>query len=227
MRGTVVGLMALLALVAGTGWVAQTAEPTMESAAAAYSEWIDAMVEFTRGVEIDEKGMRAFLDHWGALNELDVVESDDEDAAEFTESLHEALTDPRYRSWAEGRELEPKKFLQTSMRIMSLFMVQQTEGQRALAAQEWKDYSAVVEEQCAHVDEQTCRQMRQGLADSKAMGEAMQKTLAKLPPPSAQEQALLERYAAEVEALMEGDDDDYEDEDYYEDDDSNDDDDNS
>jgi len=60
----------------------------------------------------------------------------------------------------------------------------------------------MVEEQCAQSDPDTCRSMREALAAGDAMSEALVKALGKLPPPTAGERALMDRYYDQLTMAM-------------------------
>ncbi len=66
---------------------------------------------------------------------------------------------------------------------------------------------AMIEEQCAQVGEEMCKQMRQGLEAMAAFGKAWER----IPAPTSAEAELLEEYQGQLMGLMQSQD---EDEDY-------------
>lgn len=211
----------LVVMLVGGSTMMSAEEQAMTAAIADFEEWMKVIADFTRGVEFDEKDIRSVIELWPELEELDVMQDDEtaENAAEFARDVREIVADAEYRAWARANGLDPETFLRRSMRVSTVLMMQQVEGQRAMAAAQQESYRAMVEQSCARVDAETCAEMRAGLEQSLAISAAMTKTLEELPPPTATELALLERYGTELEAVMMPDDeeDDFDDYEDYED----------
>lgn len=203
-------LVVVALLASGAG--AQGPAESVAAATAEYKAWIDVLADFTQGIEIDEEDIQQFLRYWPEMNDLAVMAEEDESdsASEFSLDVREVLADPEYRSWASNSGLDPEDWLRKSTRVSTLMLARQMEAQGELVASQRQSYAAMVEESCAQVDEDTCREMRAGMEHSMAMSEAMMKATAKLPPASADETALLERYQSELESMvMAGDEDEY------------------
>ena len=207
MSKILVHLLILCALI-GAPMVAQTVDGSMAEATAAYSEWMDVLAEFTRGVEFDEGDVRDVLDYWAEMNELEVLSEEDESdsAAEFAMDVREILASSEYQTWARGNGLDPEDWLRKSMRLSTVLMAQEMAAQQEMMVSQRESYAAMVEESCAQVDEEACQQMRAAMSQSMAVSEAMTSAVAKLPPPTAGEAALLDQYGTELQAVMMADD---------------------
>ncbi len=212
-------LCTLLVVIMGVGAaLAQAPDEAMSQAVADYEEWMKVISDFTRGVTFDEGDVRNVIDYWPELDELEVMQEEDEDTespTEFARDVRKILADGEYVSWARGNGLDPESFLKKSMRISTVFMQQQFEGQRAMIDSQRASYEKMVEQSCAQVDADTCAQMRAAMKQSLAMSDAMVKGMEGLPKPTAAEAALLEKYGAELEAVMMADDEYDEYEEYY------------
>ena len=213
-------LCALVLVTFGVGAVlAQAPDEAVRNAVAEYEEWMKVISDFTRDVTFDERDVRNVIDFWPELDQLEVMQEeedvDTESPAEFSRDVREILADGEYLSWARGNGLDPESFLKKSMRISSVFMQQQFEGQQAMMDSQRASYEKMVEQSCAQVDADTCAQMRAAMKQSLAMSDAMVKGMESLPKPTAAEAALLEKYGAELEAVMMADDEYDEYEEYY------------
>lgn len=220
MLKTTVYLMAAVLLLGG-GLAAKDGEDRVTQALAEYEEWMKVLVDFTQGVEFDENDIRQVIEYWPEMDELEVMrqDNDTESAGQFAKDVREILSDPEYVAWARTRGLDPEGWLRTSMRVSTVYMMQQMEAQREMMAAQRESYEAMVEQSCAQVDEKTCQQMRQSMAQSTAMSEAIMESIKALRPPTSGELALLEGYGPELESVMSDDDEDeYGDYEYYEED---------
>ena len=187
---------------------ARGSEGAVVDSFAEYEAWMSVLAEFTQGVEFDEKDLQNFLQYWPEMSSLEVMaEDDDADSAkEFSRDVREVLADPEYQAWARGNDLDPENWLRKSTRISTVLMAQQIESQREMMASQRQSYLAMVEESCAQVDEETCQQMRAGMKESMAASEAIMDAIAKLPPATASEAALLEQYGSDLESVLMADD---------------------
>jgi len=214
-------IFAVITLLTGIGGQAQTVEESMQNAAMVYSDWMAVIADITRDVEVQERDVQKFIDHWRDLEQLDLTDMDDEDAAEFKRNFDAALSDSRYVSWATARDLDPEEFLRCSLRITGLIMLEQVAAQEVALGKQRARQDAMIEEQCAQTDPKTCDQMKATAEASKAMEKSMAEARKQLRPPSAAERALFDRYGAQLEAAMAMDDEDSDsfagEEDYYED----------
>ena len=154
-------LLTLAALIGGIAG-AESPEDSAATAIADYEQWIDVIAEFTQGVEFSESDLRNMLQYWPEMEGLAVMnrQVDAGSAAEFAGDVQEILADGEYRAWASGKGLDPEDWLRKSMRVASVYIMQQMEGQREVLASQRESYEAMLEQACAQVDEQTCKQMR-------------------------------------------------------------------
>lgn len=197
----------LVAVVVSAPLAAQSMDETMLQAVTDYSAWMDALAEFTKGVVFDEQDLTSFIEHYREMQSLDLMKADEEstDPEEFANNMHRVLAEPEYRSWAKRNGLDPEDWLRTATRISSVLMIVTTENNREAVEAQRQRYEAMVDQQCEHVDAETCRSMREAMAANKAMSDAIADAQTKLPPPTASERALIESRADELTSLMMGD----------------------
>ena len=195
----------VVALAPGLG--AQSMDDSAQRAAATYSAWAEKLAEFTKGIEFDEGDLTFLIEKYPEMQALDVTEADGDvtDPAQFDNHMRQVLAEPEYRSWAVRNGLDPERWLRTVARISSVYMIASTERTRPAAEAQRREFAAMVEEQCAQSDPETCRSMREALAAGDAMSEALVKALGKLPAPTTGERALMDRYYDQLTLAM-GDD---------------------
>jgi len=85
-------------------------------------------------------------------------------------------------------------------------MIVHTEKAQPEMEAQRQQYEAMIEQQCEQVDAETCRSMREAMATSAAMSEAIAQAQIKLPAPTAAERALIEQYSGDLESIMMSDD---------------------
>jgi hypothetical protein len=124
------------------------------------------------------------------------------DPAQFDDNMRKVLAEPEYRAWASRNGLDPENWLRTVARISSVYMIASIERSRPAAEEQRREFEAMVEEQCAQSDPETCRSMREALAAGDATTEALAKALGQLPPPTAGERALMDRYYDQLTMAM-------------------------
>lgn len=204
-RATWVATLMVVALAPGLG--AQSTDDSVQRAAATYSAWAAALGEFTKGIEFDEEDVTTLIERYPEMQSLDLNEAEWSvtDPAQFDNNMRQVLAEPEYRSWASRSGLDPEVWLRTVARISSVYMIVSTERSRPAAEEQRREFEAMVEAQCAQSDPETCRSMREALAAGDAMSEALAKALGKLPPPTAGERALMDRYYDQLTLAM-GDD---------------------
>jgi hypothetical protein len=195
----------MVAFAPGLG--AQSMDDSMQQAVATYSAWAEKLAEFTKGIECDEGDITTLIEHYPEMQALDVAEADGDvtDPAQFDTHMRQVLAEPEYRSWASRNGLDPERWLRTVARISSVYMIVNTERSRPAAEAQRREFGAMVEKQCATSDAETCRSMREALAAGDAMSDALAKAQGKLPPPTAGERALMDRYYDQLTLAM-GDD---------------------
>jgi hypothetical protein len=187
---------------------AQSTDDPMQKAVSAYSAWMDELAKFTKRIEFDEGDVKTLIEHYAEMRELDMMEPEQDvtDPTHFQDSMQQVLEEPEYRAWASRNGLDPDRWLRTLSRISSVYMVVRTERSRPEAEAQQQHFEALVEEQCKQVDAETCRSMREALATNAAMSEAFTEAQGRLPPPTAEERALIDRYYDQLTATMTEDD---------------------
>jgi hypothetical protein len=198
----------VVALILVPALGAQSMDDSVQAAMADYSAWMDKLAEFTKGIEFDEGDLTSFLEHYPEMQSLDLMQEDEDstDPEDFENNMREVLAEPEYRSWANRNGLDPEGWLRTATRISSVYMIVYAEKSRPQQEAQRLQYEAMVEQQCGQVDAETCRSMREAMATSAAMSEAIARAQTKLPPPTASERALMEQYSGDLDSLMMSDD---------------------
>jgi hypothetical protein len=186
----------------------------VEEANRKLDEWIDTTRVFVGDVRVEEADLESFLEHYEEFSTLG-EEMDEEEDEGFVD-YDEVLADPAYRSWAAANGLAAEPWLKRSMRIIALTMRDQMQAGFAQAEAQLPEQRRMINEQCAQVGAEMCRQMKAGLEMSMAMFEHQKARIGDLPQPAASEQALLERYAGELTALMAGGEEEWEEEEWEE-----------
>jgi len=204
-RAAWVATLMVVALAPGLG--AQLTDDSVQRAAATYSAWAEELGEFTKGIEFDEEDLTTLIERYPEMQSLDLKEAEWSvtDPARFDDNMRQVLAAPEYRTWASRSGLNPEGWLRTVTRISSVYMIASTERARPAAEAQRREFEAMVEAQCAQSDPETCRSMREALAAGDAMSEALAKALGKLPPPTAGERALMDRYYDQLTLAMGGD----------------------
>ncbi len=88
------------------------------------------------------------------------------------------------------------------MRIATVLLRDEMQGQRHEIDSQRAEAEAMIEQQCAQLDADSCKAMREMMMGALAMSSAMLEGLDRIPPPSAAEAALLERYANELRQVV-------------------------
>ena len=192
----------VVALAPGLG--AQSMDDSVQRAAATYSAWAKELGEFTTGIEFDEANLTTLIERYPEMQSLDLKEAEWSvtDPAQFDDNMRKVLAEPEYRAWASRNGLDPENWLRTVARISSVYMIASIERSRPAAEEQRREFEAMVEEQCAQSDPETCRSMREALAAGDATTEALAKALGQLPPPTAGERALMDRYYDQLTMAM-------------------------
>ena len=197
---------------------AQDVEQATEEALDTLDEISAEVNSFVGDVRFSESDVMSLIDLWDEYTEFgeDGYESDDEfDFASL-------LDDDSYRVWAASHDLEAEDWARKSVRItMMLYREQMLEAAKMMPEQ-MAQQMVMIEEQREQLGEEMYQQIKQGMDESAKYGKAIEENARSLPKPTAAEQAILDKYRAELMMLMESDeqDEEYYDE-YYEDDEYN------
>ena len=159
---------------------------------------------FVGDVRFDESDVTSLIDLWEEYSEIGEDEFEPEEDIEF-ESI---LNDDRYLQWAESHGLDADDWARKTVRItMMLFREQMLEAAEIMPEQ-MAQQMAMIEEQREQLGEEMYQQFKQGMEESAQYGKAVAENARSLPQPTAAEQAILDKYRAELMMLMESDDED-------------------
>lgn len=175
-------------------------------ASAQFNAWIEAMGEAVSSVRFDDGDVQSFVKYWPEFETLGEEESQDEEDWEELRTLDWILDHPRYRAWVASRGFDGRDWLLKSMRIMLMSMRDEMQAGMAMAQQGMPQQMAEIEKQCAQMGEELCAQIKASMAASAAVVANAGEVWEKVPEPTAGERALLDRYGAQIRALLEDDD---------------------
>lgn len=200
---------ALITLVPVTVF-AQDVEQAAEEAVQTLERMSVEVNRFVGDVRFDESDVRSLIELWDEYNQFgeDTDESDDEIDFDMM------INDDAYRRWAASHGLKAEDWARKTVRItMALYREQMLAAAKVMPEQ-MAQQMAMLEEQRDQLGEEMYRQIKQGMEESAKYGEAIAENARSLPKPTTAEQAILDKYRAELMMLMESDD---EDEEYYDD----------
>ena len=198
---------------------AQDVEQATEEALETLDQMSVAVNKFVGDVRFDESDVRSLIELWDEYVEFGEDDDETDDAIDF-ESV---LNDDTYLRWAESHGLEAEDWARKTVRItMMIYREQMLEAARVMPEQ-MAQQMAMLEGQREQLGEEMYQQMKQGMEESAKYGNAIAENARSLPEPTAAEQAVLDKYRAELMMLMESEDDGeeyydeyYEDDEYYE-----------
>ena len=213
--------VALIALVP-VAVFAQDVEQAAEEALETLDQMSVEVNNFVGDVRFDESDVKSLIELWEEYTEFEEDDYESDDDFDF-ESI---LNDDAYLSWAASHGLEAEDWARKTVRItMMLYREQMLEAARVMPEQ-MSQQMAMIEGQREQLGEEMYQQMKQGMEESARYGNAIAENARSLPEPTAAEQAILDKYRAELMTLMESDDEGeeyydeyYEDEEYNENDD--------
>jgi signal transduction histidine kinase len=210
-------LAVVLIAVAPIAVFAQDAEQATKEALDKLDQMSVEVNSFVGDVRFNERDVKSLIDLWEEYSEIGENEYESEEDIEF-ESI---LNDDRYLQWAESHSLDADDWARKTVRItMMLYREQMLEAANVMPEQ-MAQQMAMIEEQREQLGEEMYQQIKQGMEESAQYGKAVAENARSLPQPTAAEQAILDKYRAELMMLMESDDEDedeyYGDDDYYED----------
>lgn len=213
--------VALIALVP-VAVFAQDVEQAAEEALESLDQMSVEVNNFVGDVRFDESDVKSLIELWEEYTEFEEDDYESDDDFDF-ESV---LNDDAYLSWAASHGLEAEDWARKTVRItMMLYREQMLEAARVMPEQ-MAQQMAMIEGQREQLGEEMYQQMKQGMEESARYGNAIAENARSLPEPTAEEQAILDKYRAELMTLMESDDEGeeyydeyYEDEEYNENDD--------
>ena len=213
--------VALIALVP-VAVFAQDVEQAAEEALESLDQMSVEVNNFVGDVRFDESDVKSLIELWEEYTEFEEDDYESDDDFDFVS----VLNDDAYLSWAASHGLEAEDWARKTVRItMMLYREQMLEAARVMPEQ-MAQQMAMIEGQREQLGEEMYQQMKQGMEESARYGNAIAENARSLPEPTAAEQAILDKYRAELMTLMESDDEGeeyydeyYEDEEYNENDD--------
>ena len=208
-------LTVLLIAAAPIAVFAQDADQATREALDKLDQMSVEVNKFVGDVRFDEGDVRSLIDLWEEYTEFGEDEYETDDGIDF-ESM---LADDRYLGWAASHNLDAEDWARKTVRItMMLYREQMLEAANAMPEQMARDM-AMIEEQRAQLGEEMYQQIKQGMEESAQYGKVVAENSRSLPQPTAAEQAVLDKYRAELMMLMESEDEDeyYGEDEYYED----------
>ena len=212
-------LAVVLIAIAPIAGFAQDAEQATKEALDKLDQMSEEVNSFVGNVRFNESDVKSLIDLWEEYSEIGEDEFESEEDIDF-ESI---LIDDRYLQWAKLHSLDADNWARKTVRItMMLYREQMLEAANVMPEQ-MAQQMAMIEEQREQLGEEMYQQIKQGMEESAQYGKAVAKNARSLPQPTAAEQAVLDKYRAELMMLMEsegedeyyGDDEYYEDEEYY------------
>ena len=215
-------LAVVLIAIAPIAAFAQNAEQATKEALDKLDQMSVEVNSFVGDVRFNENDVKSMIDLWEEYSEIGENEYESEEDIDF-ESI---LNDDRYLQWAESHSLDADDWARKTVRItMMLYREQMLEAAKVMPEQ-MAQQMAMIEEQREQLGEEMYQQIKQGMEESAQYGKAIAENARSLPQPTAAEQAVLDKYRAELMMLMESDDEDehygddeyYEEEEYYEED---------
>lgn len=177
---------------------------------------------FVGDVRFNERDVASLIDLWDEY--ADFGEDTDESDDDF--DFESMLDDDEYRRWAASHGLDAEDWARKTVRISMMLYREQMLEAASVMPEQMAQQMAMIEDQRDQLGEDMYRQMKQAMEESARYGKAVADNARTLPEPTAAEQAILDKYRAELMMLMEsedeydeGYDEYYGDEEYYEDDD--------
>jgi len=197
---------------------AQDAEQATKEALDKLDQMSIEVNSFVGDVRFDEDDVISLIDLWEEYSQI----GEDEYGSEEDIDFEEILNDDRYLQWAESHGLDADDWARKTVRItMVLYREQMLEAAKVMPEQ-MASQMAMIEEQREQLGEEMYQQIKQGMEESARYGKAVAENARSLPQPTAAEQAILDKYRAELMMLMESDDEDedeyYGDDEYYDED---------
>jgi len=217
-------LNAVLIALVSIGAYAQDAEQAAEEALETLGQMSVEVNKFVGDVRFDESDVRSLIELWEEYTEFGEDDYETDDEVDF-ESV---LDDDAYLRWAASHGLDAEDWARKTVRItMMIYREQMLEAAQGMPEQ-MAQQMAMLEAQRDQLGEEMYQQMKQGMEESARYGNAVVENARSLPEPTAAEQAILDKYRAELMSLMESEDDgdeyydEYYDDEYYEEDESDD-----
>jgi len=207
----IIGL--LLIAMAPVSVLAQDNSAEMQQAVAAFDDMVQKVNEFVGDVRFDETDVSSLIGLWEEFNQFEQDEEEEDESFEFGR----ILGDNEYRSWAQSHDLDPDDWLRKTVRISMALYREQVLASAEEMPKYLADQLATLEEQREQLGDDVYRQIKQGMEETRRLGEAMVASARRLPEPTSAERATLDRHREELMVLIMQNEDDVESDDYYDD----------
>lgn len=208
-------LAVVLIAIAPIAVFAQDAEQATKEALDKLDQMSVEVNSFVGDVSFNESDVKSLIDLWEEYSEIGENDYESEEDIDF-ESI---LNDEGYLRWAKSHSLDADDWARKAVRItMMLYREQMLEAAKVMPEQ-MAQQLAMIEEQREQLGEEMYQQIKLGMEEAAQYGKAVAKNARSLPQPTVAEQAVLDKYRAELMMLMESEDEDeyYGDDEYYED----------
>lgn len=181
----------------------QTVEQTVEETQERFAAWVAEVNEFVDEVRFDEGDLRSLLDNWDDFSVFgENLKKDSEEGSEEMPDFGEILEDEDYRRWASQAGVDPEDWLRKSMRIFATMMRGQVLTNMSLAEEQIPKQMEMIEGQRSQLGDEMYQQMKQAMDMTLVTMKNMTETAGRLPQPTAAEEGLLNKYNAELLAVM-------------------------
>ena len=186
----------------------QTVEQTVEETQERFAAWVTDVNEFVGDVRFDEGDLRSLLDNWDDFSVFgENLKKDSEEGSEEMPDFGEILEDEDYRRWASQAGVDPEDWLRKSMRIFATMMRGQVLTNMSLAEEQIPKQMEMIEGQRSQLGDEMYQQMKQAMDMTLVTMKNMTETAGRLPQPTDAEEELLNKYNAELLAVMMDDED--------------------
>jgi hypothetical protein len=195
----------LLAGLPAQGPAQPPAPPDPKAQLAKVKECIRKASAEVAKVTYARKDVEKFLAEWQSFEALDekgddAKEQDGPDCQDFSK----VIGDPKYVAWARARGLEPRTWMQKSLRISLTFAKRRAPAQAEEGRRQIAKLQEGFEGACKRGQGDACAQLKQMTAAGEAMIQESLSFMALFPEPTKAEGLLLEEFGSRLAVAMEG-----------------------
>jgi len=163
---------------------------------------VEAIIDYTRDVRLDEAGLEAVLEHHASIDEI----YDDGAGSRLVErafvdgryDFGVIVADPAYAEWCRSRGLEPEGFFRQLLRLQALRMREESLAGLDQAREEMPGQRAALEQMRDQIGEDQYKGALASLESAAAMVEETRALMQGLPVPTAEEAALLAKHEKRI-----------------------------
>lgn len=154
-------------------------------------------------VTFDRKDLERYLAEYRSFDALELDKKDDANGPSCPD-LAEAVKDRRYVAWARERGLDPKVWMQKSLRIALTDTKRRAPAQAAEMKAQMETQKRELAKHCKSMGPTACADMDKAFAQGDEMVRESAAMMALLPEPTKAEAALLAEYDARIRETTEG-----------------------